>query len=75
MHYEVKVYIYTKEKKHSNDMLVLCLPEVQLKICRVDMVEGRFELLKSSASVQRMLGKKTNQWRKTLARLGQTTKF
>ena len=59
MHHDVKVYIYTKEKKHSNDMLVLCLPQGQLKICKVNMVEGRFELFKSSASVQRMLGKNT----------------
>ena len=58
IHYKVKVYIYTKEKKHSTDMLVLCLPEGQLKIYKVNMVEGRFELFKSSASVQRMLGKK-----------------
>ena len=57
MHYDVKVYIYTKEKKHSNDMLVLCLPEGQLKICKVNMVEGRFELFKSSATGQGMLGK------------------
>ena len=48
-HYEVKVYTYTKEKKHSNDMLVLCLPQGQLKICGVNKVEGRFELFKSSA--------------------------
>ena len=58
MHYEVKVYIYTKEKKHSNDMLVLCLPQGQLKICKVNMVKGRFELFKSSATGQRKLGKK-----------------
>ena len=34
---------------------VLYLP--QLKICKVNMVKGRFELFKSSATGQRKLGK------------------
>ena len=73
-HYEVKVYIYTKERKHSNDMLVLCLPQGQLKICKVNMVEGRFELFKSSATGQGMPGK-NKPVEKTLARHVPTKNF
>ena len=55
MHYKVSLYLHTQ----TNDMLideVLCLPK--LKIDKLNMEKGRFELFKSSASVQRMLGKK-----------------
>ena len=73
IHYKVKVYSYTKEKKHINDMLVdmvLCLP--QLKMCKINMVKGRFELFKSSVLVRNTELRKNKPVEKTRATHGPT---
>ena len=49
---------------------VLCLP--QLKISKVNMVKGRFELFKSSVLVMNTEIRKNKSVEKTLARHGPT---
>ena len=69
MHYKVSLYLHTQ----TNDMLideVLCLPK--LKIDKLDMEKGRFELFKSSVLVRNTELRKNKPVEKKRARHGPT---
>ena len=69
MHYKVSLYLHTQ----TNDMLideVLCLPK--LKIDKLNMEKGRFELFKSSVLVRNTELGKNKSVEKTRPRHGPT---